>query len=110
VAEWMTISAPNFIGICTQDNTKLFLLETPSNPLGEAVDITALSKITQAKNILLAVDNVILSPALQIPIKLGADIVIHSATKYIDGQGRCLAGAVLGSQEIIEQINIHYFT
>jgi O-succinylhomoserine sulfhydrylase len=89
----------------TQDNTKLFLLETPSNPLGEVVDITALSKITQAKNILLAVDNVILSPALQIPIKLGADIVIHSATKYIDGQGRCLAGAVLGSQEIIEQIS-----
>ncbi|SHE21105.1 O-acetylhomoserine sulfhydrylase / O-succinylhomoserine sulfhydrylase [Bathymodiolus brooksi thiotrophic gill symbiont] len=89
----------------TQNNTKLFLLETPSNPLGEVVDITALSKITQAKNILLAVDNVILSPALQIPIKLGADIVIHSATKYIDGQGRCLAGAVLGSQEIIEQIS-----
>ncbi len=89
----------------TQDNTKLFLLETPSNPLGEVVDITALSKITQAKNILLAVDNVILSPALQIPIKLGADIVIHSATKYIDGQGRCLAGAILGSQEIIEQIS-----
>ncbi|CAC9616149.1 O-acetylhomoserine sulfhydrylase (EC 2.5.1.49) @ O-succinylhomoserine sulfhydrylase (EC 2.5.1.48) [uncultured Gammaproteobacteria bacterium] len=89
----------------TQDNTKLFLLETPSNPLGEVVDITALSKITQAKNILLAVDNVILSPALQIPIKLGADIVIHSATKYIDGQGRCLAGAILGNQEIIEQIS-----
>jgi len=87
-----------------QDNTKLFLLETPSNPLGEVVDITALSEISQAKNILLAVDNAILSPALQTPIKLGADIVIHSATKYIDGQGRCLAGAILGSQEIIEQI------
>ncbi|OIR23834.1 O-succinylhomoserine sulfhydrylase [Bathymodiolus thermophilus thioautotrophic gill symbiont] len=88
-----------------QDNTKLFLLETPSNPLGEVVDITALSEISQAKNILLAVDNAILSPALQTPIKLGADIVIHSATKYIDGQGRCLAGAILGSQEIIEQIS-----
>ncbi|CAB5498708.1 O-succinylhomoserine sulfhydrylase [Bathymodiolus thermophilus thioautotrophic gill symbiont] len=87
-----------------QNNTKLFLLETPSNPLGEVVDITALSEISQAKNILLAVDNAILSPALQTPIKLGADIVIHSATKYIDGQGRCLAGAILGSQEIIEQI------
>ena len=87
-----------------QDNTKLFLLETPSNPLGEVVDITALSKISQANNILLAVDNAILSPALQNPIKLGADIVIHSATKYIDGQGRCLAGAVLGSEEIIEQV------
>ncbi|CAB5493937.1 O-acetylhomoserine sulfhydrylase (EC @ O-succinylhomoserine sulfhydrylase (EC [Bathymodiolus thermophilus thioautotrophic gill symbiont] len=88
-----------------QDNTKLFLLETPSNPSGEVVDITALSEISQAKNILLAVDNAILSPALQTPIKLGADIVIHSATKYIDGQGRCLAGAILGSQEIIEQIS-----
>ena len=87
-----------------QDNTKLFLLETPSNPLGEVVDITALSKISQANNTLLAVDNAILSPALQNPIKLGADIVIHSATKYIDGQGRCLAGAVLGSEEIIEQV------
>ena len=88
-----------------QDNTKLFLLETPSNPLGEVVDITALSKISQANNILLAVDNAILSPALQNPIKLGADIVIHSATKYIDGQGRCLAGAVLGNEAIIEQVS-----
>ena len=87
-----------------QDNTKLFLLETPSNPLGEVVDITALSKISQANDILLAVDNAILSPALQTPITLGADIVIHSATKYIDGQGRCLAGAVLGSEKIIEQV------
>ena len=88
-----------------QDNTKLFLLETPSNPLGEVVDITELSKISQANNILLAVDNAILSPALQNPIKLGADVVIHSATKYIDGQGRCLAGAVLGSEAIIEQVS-----
>ncbi|MDC9714666.1 MAG: O-succinylhomoserine sulfhydrylase [Gammaproteobacteria bacterium] len=87
-----------------QDNTKLFLLETPSNPLGEVVDIAALSKISRANDILLAVDNAILSPALQMPIKLGADIVIHSATKYIDGQGRCLAGAVLGSEKIIEQV------
>lgn len=87
-----------------QDNTKLFLLETPSNPLGEVVDIGYLSKISQSNNVLLAVDNAILSPALQTPIALGADIVIHSATKYIDGQGRCLAGAVLGSEEIIEQV------
>lgn len=87
-----------------QGNTKLFLLETPSNPLGEVVDIAALSKISQANDILLAVDNAILSPALQNPIKLGADIVIHSATKYIDGQGRCLAGAVLGSEAVIEQV------
>ncbi|HIC41119.1 MAG TPA: O-succinylhomoserine sulfhydrylase [Piscirickettsiaceae bacterium] len=88
-----------------QGNTKLFLLETPSNPLGEVVDIAALGKITQANNILLAVDNAILTPALQNPIALGADIVIHSATKYIDGQGRCLAGAVLGSVDIVEQVS-----
>ncbi len=86
-------------------NTKLFLLETPSNPLGQVVDLVALSKISKANNILLAVDNAILTPALQLPLSLGADIVIHSATKYIDGQGRCLAGAVLGSEEIIEQIH-----
>jgi O-succinylhomoserine sulfhydrylase len=87
-----------------KSNTRLFLLETPSNPLGEVVDIAALSKISQTHDILLAVDNAILSPALQTPIKLGTDIVIHSATKYIDGQGRCLAGAVLGSEKIIEQV------
>lgn len=88
-----------------KDNTKLFLLETPSNPLGEVVDIAALSKISKANHILLAIDNAILSPALQNPIALGADIVIHSATKYIDGQGRCLAGAVVGSVDIIEQVH-----
>ncbi len=88
-----------------QDNTQLFLLETPSNPLGEVVDIVALSKISHTNNILLAVDNAILSPALQNPLNLGADIVIHSATKYIDGQGRCLAGAVLGNAELIEQVS-----
>jgi len=88
-----------------QDNTKLFLLETPSNPLGEVVDIVELSELSKAHQILLAVDNAILTPALQNPIKLGADIVIHSATKYIDGQGRCLAGAVLANEEIIEQVH-----
>ena len=87
-----------------QSQTKLLLLETPSNPLGEVVDLKALSAIARAKNVLLAVDNAILTPALQNPISLGADIVIHSATKYIDGQGRCLAGAVLASDEIIEQV------
>ncbi len=87
-----------------KDNTRLFLLETPSNPLGEVVDIVALSKISQAHKILLAVDNAILTPALQNPLALGADIVIHSATKYIDGQGRCLAGAVLADKDTIEQV------
>ena len=88
-----------------QDNTKLLLLETPSNPLGEVVDISALSEIAKNNNALLAVDNAILSPALQKPLNLGADIVIHSATKYIDGQGRCLAGAVVSTEDIIEQVH-----
>ncbi len=87
------------------NDTKLFLLETPSNPLGQVVDLAELGKITKANNILLAVDNCVLTPALQKPLELGADIVIHSATKYIDGQGRCLAGAVLGSEAIIEQVS-----
>ena len=88
-----------------QKNTKLFLLETPSNPLGEVVDIEKLSAISKKNNIVLAVDNCIMSPALQTPLSLGADLVIHSATKYIDGQGRCLAGAVAGKGTIIDDIS-----
>ena len=88
-----------------QTNTKLFMLETPSNPLGEVVDIRALSAISKKNNIILAVDNCILTPALQKPLALGADLVIHSATKYIDGQGRCLAGAIAGNNELIDEIS-----
>jgi O-succinylhomoserine sulfhydrylase len=89
-----------------QKNTKLFLLETPSNPLGEVVDIKKLAAISKMNNIVLAVDNCIMSPALQKPLSLGADLVIHSATKYIDGQGRCLAGAVAGNGSIIDDISL----
>tara|TARA_B110000967_G_scaffold147947_1_gene151484 strand:- start:12 stop:1169 length:1158 start_codon:yes stop_codon:yes gene_type:complete len=88
-----------------QKNTKLFLLETPSNPLGEVVDIEKLSTISKKNNIVLAVDNCIMTPALQKPIALGADLVIHSATKYIDGQGRCLAGAIAGNSSLIDEIS-----
>ena len=88
-----------------QSNTKLFILETPSNPLGEVVDLRALSAISKKHNIILAVDNCVMTPALQKPLSLGADIVIHSATKYIDGQGRCLAGAILGNSELLEEIS-----
>ena len=88
-----------------QSNTKLFILETPSNPLGEVVDLRALSAISKKHNIILAVDNCLMTPALQTPLALGADIVIHSATKYIDGQGRCLAGAIAGSSELLEEIS-----
>ncbi len=87
-----------------QTNTKIFLLETPSNPLGDVVDLALLSALSKEHNILLAVDNCIMTPALQKPLNLGADLVIHSATKYIDGQGRCLAGAVAGRKEHIDEI------
>jgi O-succinylhomoserine sulfhydrylase len=81
--------------------TKLLFLETPSNPLTELVDIAALSAIAHRHGCLLAVDNCLCTPALQQPITLGADIVIHSATKYIDGQGRCIGGAVCGKKEVV---------
>jgi len=88
-----------------QKNTKLFLLETPSNPLGEVVNIKQLSTISKKNDIILAVDNCIMTPALQRPLSLGADLVLHSATKYIDGQGRCLAGAVAGNGSIVDEIS-----
>ena len=87
-----------------QKKTKLFFVETPSNPLTEVTDIKALSKIAHQKDIKLVVDNCFCSPALQRPLLFGADIIIHSATKYIDGQGRCLGGAVLADKKTIEPI------
>jgi O-succinylhomoserine sulfhydrylase len=81
--------------------TKILFLETPSNPLTELVDIAALAKIAHKHDCLLAVDNCFCTPALQQPIALGADIVIHSATKYIDGQGRCIGGAVCGTKAVV---------
>lgn len=82
-------------------NTKALFLETPSNPLTEIADIAQLSKIAKAHHALLVVDNCFCTPILQQPLKLGADIVIHSATKFLDGQGRCLGGAVVGSQALV---------
>ena len=81
--------------------TKILFLETPSNPLTELVDIEALAEIAHRHDCLLAVDNCFCTPALQQPIALGADIVIHSATKYIDGQGRCIGGAVCGRKDVV---------
>jgi O-succinylhomoserine sulfhydrylase len=82
-------------------NTKMFFFETPSNPNLELVDIAAVSKIARDNGILTIVDNVFATPMLQRPLALGADIVVYSATKHIDGQGRCLGGAVLASNEFI---------
>ena len=81
--------------------TRLLLLETPSNPLTEVADIARVAEISRARGCLLVVDNCFLTPALQRPLELGADIVIHSATKYIDGQGRCVGGAVVGSEQLV---------
>jgi O-succinylhomoserine sulfhydrylase len=93
--EWRAAARPN---------TKLFFVESPSNPLTEVSDIRALADIAHESGAWLAVDNCFCSPALQKPLALGADIVIHSATKYLDGQGRVLGGAVLGSQALMEGV------
>jgi O-succinylhomoserine sulfhydrylase len=95
VAEWKAAVRPD---------TKLFFLETPSNPLTEVSDIAAIATIAKNCGALLAVDNCFCTPILQRPLQLGADIVIHSATKYIDGQGRVLGGAVLGSRKNMESV------
>ncbi|MDO9002786.1 MAG: O-succinylhomoserine sulfhydrylase [Aquabacterium sp.] len=97
VAQWQAAMRPN---------TKLLFAETPSNPLTEVCDVRALAHIAHAgggeARALLAVDNCFCSPALQQPVKLGADLIIHSGTKYLDGQGRVIAGAVCGPEELIE--------
>lgn len=94
-AEWLA---------AVKSNTKLFFVESPSNPLTEVSDIRALSEIAHAAGAWLAVDNCFCSPVLQKPLTLGADIVIHSATKYLDGQGRVLGGAVLGNHALMEGV------
>ncbi len=86
-----------------EPSTKLMFLETPSNPLTQIYDIAALGRIARAKGVWLAVDNCFCTPVLQRPLELGADIVIHSATKFLDGQGRVLGGAVLGRKDLIHQ-------
>ncbi|MEZ5613989.1 MAG: O-succinylhomoserine sulfhydrylase [Rhodocyclaceae bacterium] len=84
--------------------TKLVFVETPSNPLTEVFDIEALAGVAHEGGALLAVDNCFCSPALQRPLELGADLVIHSATKYLDGQGRVLGGAVVGRRELTDEV------
>ena len=94
VAQWRAAMQPN---------TKLLFAETPSNPLTEVCDIAALAEIAHAAGALLAVDNCLCSPALQQPVKFGADIVVHSGTKYLDGQGRVIAGAVCASEALVNE-------
>ena len=92
VAAWKAAVRPN---------TKLLFAETPSNPVGQLADIAALADIAKKAKAVLAIDNAMCSPALQRPIELGADLVVHSATKYIDGQGRVLAGAIAGRADLV---------
>ena len=87
-----------------QKNTKLFFVETPSNPLTEICDISVLADLAHKSNSLLVVDNCFCTPAHQVPIQFGADVIIHSATKYLDGQGRCLGGAVLGKKKHMKDV------
>lgn len=87
-----------------QPNTRMLFIETPSNPLAEVVDIQALVAIAQCTGCLLVVDNTVCTAMLQRPLELGADLVVVSATKYIDGQGRCVGGAVVGSDKLIEEV------
>ncbi len=86
-----------------QPNTKAFFLETPSNPLTEIADLTAISALAKKQNCLLIVDNCFCTPALQKPLEQGADLVIHSATKFLDGQGRGIGGAIVGSDELVDE-------
>ncbi|MBL4781880.1 MAG: O-succinylhomoserine sulfhydrylase [Porticoccaceae bacterium] len=84
--------------------TKMLFLETPSNPLCEVGDLAALSALAKRHDVLLVVDNCLCTPALQRPLEMGVDIVIHSATKYLDGQGRCLGGVALGRSELMDEV------
>lgn len=88
----------------TRENTRLFFLESPSNPLNDVADLEGIAAIAKEANSLFVVDNCFCTPALQKPLLWGADLVVHSATKYIDGQGRCIGGAVVGSSELIEPV------
>jgi len=99
---WVDLTDLDAWQAALRPNTRLLFLETPSNPLMEVADIAALSALARRAGIPLAVDNCVCTPALQRPLEFGADIVIHSATKYLDGQGRVLGGAILGSSDFIE--------
>lgn len=101
---FVSLTDPTEWQAAVRPSTKLFFVETPSNPLTEVCDIRALADIAHEAGVLLVVDNCLCTPVLQKPLEFGADIIIHSATKYIDGQGRCLGGAVLGQKSVLEPI------
>ena len=96
LAEWQGAVRPE---------TRMLFLETPSNPLGEIADMDALARLAHANEALFVVDNCLCTPILQRPFRHGADVVIHSATKYLDGQGRCVGGVVVGSESLMEEVH-----
>ena len=100
---WVPLSDLGAWEKAIKPNTRLLFLETPSNPLAELADIQALATLAHQKNCLLVVDNCLCTPALQKPLELGADIIIHSATKFLDGQGRGLGGAIVGSKHEVDE-------
>ena len=103
-SSYFDMNKPESIEALIKPNTKMLYVETPSNPGLDIIDIEAVSKICKQHNILLVVDNCFATPAVQQPIKFGADLVVHSATKFIDGQGRVLGGVVVGRKELIQPL------
>ena len=103
-SSYFDMNAPETIEALIQPNTKLLYVETPSNPGLDIIDLEYVSAICKNHNILFVVDNCFATPAVQQPIKFGADLVLHSATKFIDGQGRVLGGVVVGKKELIHDL------
>jgi O-succinylhomoserine sulfhydrylase len=101
---YFNMSKPEAIAYLIKSNTKLLYVETPSNPGLDIVDIEAIAALCKKNNILFVVDNCFATPAVQQPINFGADLVLHSATKFIDGQGRVLGGVVVGNKELVNQL------
>jgi O-succinylhomoserine sulfhydrylase len=101
---YFDMNKPESIAALIQPNTKMLYVETPSNPGLDIIDIEFVATLCKQHNILLVVDNCFATPALQQPIKYGADLVLHSATKFIDGQGRVLGGVVVGNKELVNQL------
>jgi O-succinylhomoserine sulfhydrylase len=101
---FVSLTEPDQWQQAIRPETKILFLETPSNPLCDVADIPVLAKLAHSNNALLVVDNCFCTPALQRPLELGADLVVHSATKYLDGQGRCMGGVVAGRSELVGEV------
>lgn len=108
--EFVDLTALSAWQDAVRPETKLFFVESPSNPLGDVADIRALADLAHDHAALLVVDNTICTPFLQKPLALGADLVVYSATKFIDGQGRTLGGVILGNQQLMEEVHTYVRT